>query len=191
MFIWTTRTILVFGKKSSWYGKTLPKKVVLGKVTFWDYREHELIHWRYILKSSPMLGSTPQGLLFLENQHFWILGACPFSEKCDFHEIASILTKWRRNKGQIPTKSACVPHVYEMCTECVRNLYEMCTKCVRNVYEICTKCVRNVHEQLQKVEKERIKTTIEPSMKNTKEKVLPEVSFCYQHWMSHGQVDIL
>ena len=34
MFIMTTRTILVFGKKRPGYGKTLPKKSKLGKMTF-------------------------------------------------------------------------------------------------------------------------------------------------------------
>ena len=82
MFIWTTRTILVFGKKVTWYRKTLPKKRKWGKVTFWDHSKKELIHWRYILKSSPMLGSTPQGLLFLINKHFWNFRTCPFWRNC-------------------------------------------------------------------------------------------------------------
>ena len=64
MFIMTTRTILVFGKKRPGYGKTLPKKDFWGKVTFWDYRENELIHWRYVLKSYPMLGCSRRGFYF-------------------------------------------------------------------------------------------------------------------------------
>ena len=90
MFIWTTRTILVFGQILPWYGKTLPKKMCWGKVTFWDYRENELIHWRYILKSSPMLGSTPQGLLFLKNNNFWNFETCPFWRNCIFAHIWSL-----------------------------------------------------------------------------------------------------
>ena len=87
MFIWTTRTIFVFGKKWSWYGKTLPKKEFWGKVTFWDYRENELIHWRYILKSPPMLGCSRRGfisdkLTFLE---IWDM---PILEKCAFPYIS-------------------------------------------------------------------------------------------------------
>ena len=90
MFIWTVRTILVFGQISPWYGKTLPKKEFLVKVTFWDYRENELIHRRYILKSPPMLGSTPQGILFLINRHFWNFRTCPFWRNCTFAHIWSL-----------------------------------------------------------------------------------------------------
>ena len=87
MLIWTTRTILVFGKKGSWYGKTLPKMPKLEKVSFWDYQENELIHQGYVLKSSPLLGSTPQGLLFLINRHFWKFQTCPFWKKYAFPYI--------------------------------------------------------------------------------------------------------
>ena len=34
MFLWTVRTILVFTKKSPGYGKTLPKKRILGNMFF-------------------------------------------------------------------------------------------------------------------------------------------------------------
>ena len=64
MFIWTTRTILVFGKKSSWCGNALQKNNIFLKITFWDYCEHEFIFWRYVLKSSPMLGCSRRGLYF-------------------------------------------------------------------------------------------------------------------------------
>ena len=47
--------------------KRYQTKEFWGKVTFWDYRENELIHWRYILKSSPMLGSTRRGFFVLKN----------------------------------------------------------------------------------------------------------------------------
>ena len=88
MSIWTTRTILVFGKQSSWYGKTLQNSI--GKITFWDYRENELIHWRYILKISPMLGATPQGLLFSENKHSWNFRTCSFWRNCTFGHIWTV-----------------------------------------------------------------------------------------------------
>ena len=91
MFIWTTRTILVFGKKVSWYRKTLPKKRKWGKVTFWDHSKNELIHQGYVLKSSPLLGSTPQGLLFLINRHFWKFQTCPFWKKYAFPYIWALL----------------------------------------------------------------------------------------------------
>ena len=91
MFIWTTRTILVFGKKVTWYRKTLPKKRKWGKVTFWDHSKNELIHQGYVLKSSPLLGSTPQGLLFLINRHFWKFQTCPFWKKYAFPYIWAYL----------------------------------------------------------------------------------------------------
>ena len=69
--------------------ETRYNKWKLGKVTFWDYRENELIHRRYIFKSPPMLGSTPQGLLFLINIHFWNFRTCPFWRNCTFAHIWS------------------------------------------------------------------------------------------------------
>ena len=90
MFIWTTRTILVFGKKVSRYGKTLPKKEFWGTIDFWDYCENEFIFWRYVLKSSPMLGSTPQGLLFLKRRHFSNFETCPFWRNCTLANIWSL-----------------------------------------------------------------------------------------------------
>ena len=69
--------------------KTFTQTHVLAKVTFWDYREHELTQWRYLFKSSPMLGSTPQGLLFLKHEHFWNFRTCPFWRSCMFAHIWS------------------------------------------------------------------------------------------------------
>ena len=106
MFIWTTRTILVFGKKVTWYRKTLPKKRKWGKVTFWDHSKNELIHQGYVLKSSPLLGSTPQGLLFLINRHFWKFQTCPFWKKCAFPHIWAFSDWRRRRRRRRPKNSA-------------------------------------------------------------------------------------
>ena len=84
MFIWTIRTILVFGQISFRYGKTLPKKRNWGKITFWDYRENELIHWGYILKSSPMLGCSRRGFYFWKTNISGILGHAHFRKKSIF-----------------------------------------------------------------------------------------------------------
>ena len=40
------------------------KHNLFGNCHFWYYREHELIHWRYNLKSSPMLGTSRRGFWF-------------------------------------------------------------------------------------------------------------------------------
>ena len=97
MFIWTIRTILVFGKKVTWYRKTLPKKRKWGKVTFWDHSKNELIHQGYVLKSSPLSMKLPQGLLFLINRHFWKFQTCPFWKKCAFPYIWAF-SRWRRRR---------------------------------------------------------------------------------------------
>ena len=78
MFIWTYRTILVFGETSPWYGKSLPTKEFSGKVTFWDYHKNEFIYGRLVFKSSPLLWSSRRGFClskqitsgFLEHAHF-------------------------------------------------------------------------------------------------------------------------
>ena len=93
MFIWTIRTILVFSKTSSWYGKTLPKKRSLGKVTFWDYRENQLIHWGYILKSSPMLGCSRRGFYFWKTNISGILGHAHFRKKSIFLIFGTYLVR--------------------------------------------------------------------------------------------------
>ena len=94
MFLWTIRTILVFCKFSLGYGKTLPKKRKWGKITFLDYCENELTHWRYVLKSSFMLGAHPQGLLFPENRHFWILETSQICKRCSFCVFLQFSDPW-------------------------------------------------------------------------------------------------
>ena len=108
MFIWTVRTILVFGQISFWYGTTLPKKECSGKVTFWDYRENELIHWGYILKSSPMLGCSRRGFYFWQinisgnfrhahfgkSVHFLIFGHFPDDADGDGDGAPTIFVRW-------------------------------------------------------------------------------------------------
>ena len=85
MLMWSIRTILVSGQILFWYGKSLPKIYVLEKLTFWDYRENELIHWRYIFKSSPMLGSTRRGF------YFGKINISKFLRHAHFEEIALLL----------------------------------------------------------------------------------------------------
>ena len=78
MFVWTTRTILSFGKKSSWHGKTLPKKGAWGKSLF-EIMRRSMNSLGYILKSSPILGCSRRGFRFwqinisgnLRRAHVW------------------------------------------------------------------------------------------------------------------------
>ena len=76
---------------------TLPENTCWGKVTFWDYREHELIHRMYILKSSPLLGSSHRGIYFCKMGICEMLTHAYFLERAMFPMFGVFFkNKWLR-----------------------------------------------------------------------------------------------
>ena len=84
MFIWTTRTILVFGKKRSVYGKTLPQKNKIGKFHFLRLSGKWINSSGVSFPKLSYVRLLPQGLLFLKNSHFWKFGTCPVWKSVHF-----------------------------------------------------------------------------------------------------------
>ena len=85
MFIWTTRTILVFGKKSPWYGKTLPKKRILGK-------SHFLRLSGTLINSSGVSSQTKSYVRMLpQGFYFWQINISGILRHAHFEEIGLLL----------------------------------------------------------------------------------------------------
>ena len=110
MFIWTTRTILVFTKKSSWYDKTLPKKTC---------RKNDFLRlsWKWINSSGvsseklPYVYEAPAGafisekLTFLKFWDMLILKKLHFCSYLVIREALRSLSKaicWGNTRRQLP-----------------------------------------------------------------------------------------
>ena len=90
LFLWTIRTILVFGKNWNLIGKLSSKSRFFGKSGFLR------LLWKWVnslgVDSEKVTsgGKLPQGLLFPKNDDFWNFGTCPFGENDGFPHIWSI-----------------------------------------------------------------------------------------------------
>ena len=126
LFLWTIRTILVFGKNWNLIGKLSSKSRCFGKSGFLR------ILWKWVnslgVDSEKVTsgGKLPQGLLFPKNDDFWNFGTCPFGENDGFPHIWSI---W-------------VQILYVFGTYLVRDGYLVGTWLVRGGYVVGTRLVR-------------------------------------------------
>ena len=90
LFLWTIRTILVFGKNWILIGKLSSKSRFFGKS--WFLR----LLWKWVnslgVDSEKVTsgGKFPQGLLYLKNYDFWSFETCPFGENDGFPYIYCI-----------------------------------------------------------------------------------------------------
>ena len=133
LFLWTIRTILVFGKNWNLIRKLSSKSRFFGKSGFLR------LLWKWVnslgVDSEKVTsgGKFPQGLLYLKNYDFWSFETCPFGENDGFPYIYCIWVQFLYIFGTYLVRGG-----YVVGTWLVRGWYVVGTWRVRGWYVVGT-----------------------------------------------------